>query len=121
MGNGWYILDENDQPVEVDVLVAAFWMEGAKQNNRRQIAVTEINPDCYLSTVFLGLDHSHFGDEGVPVLFESMWFGGIHDGRQDRYTSVDEARIGHQKMLDEYTDEANVPNIIWKVVDLNLE
>jgi hypothetical protein len=32
-----------------------------------------------ISTVFLGLDHRHFGD-GPPLLFETMVFGGSRDG-----------------------------------------
>lgn len=35
-----------------------------------------------VSTVFLGIDHSF--TEGFPVLFETMVFGGKHDGFQER-------------------------------------
>lgn len=47
-----------------------------------------------VSTVFLGIDHSfEYGSD--PVLFETMIFGGPHDGYQERYTSYDEAIRGH--------------------------
>jgi hypothetical protein len=49
----------------------------------------------YVSTVFLGLDHS-FG-EGPPQLFETMIFGGEHDEYQERYSTWDEAEAGHKK------------------------
>lgn len=48
---------------------------------------------CNLSTVFLGIDHSFSG--GTPVLFESMIFGGDLNESQERYTSWDEAEVGH--------------------------
>lgn len=37
-----------------------------------------------VSTVFLGMDHRHFG-EGPPILFETMVFGGPLDMQQVRY------------------------------------
>jgi hypothetical protein len=47
-----------------------------------------------VSTVFLAIDHSFNG--GTPVLFETMIFGGEHDGYQERYTSFEEAVKGHE-------------------------
>lgn len=49
----------------------------------------------YVSTVFLGLDHS-FGD-GPPLLFETMIFGGEHDQYQDRCTTWEQAEEMHRK------------------------
>jgi hypothetical protein len=46
-----------------------------------------------VSTVFLGLDHSFGG--GPPLLWETMIFGGKHNDYQTRYTTYDEARLGH--------------------------
>lgn len=51
-----------------------------------------------VSTVFLGLDHN-FGWEGPPILWETMIFGGEHDQYQERYSSADEAEIGHERAL----------------------
>lgn len=50
-----------------------------------------------VSTVFLGVDHS-FG-RGPPELFETMIFGGPHDGYAERYSTWDEAEAGHKKAL----------------------
>lgn len=50
-----------------------------------------------VSTVFLGLDHSFSG--GVPVLFESMVFGGKHDNWMERYTTWDDAKKGHANIV----------------------
>lgn len=95
----WYILNDELEPVpEPDILKAARWFENAKN---REVAVTEISDDCFLSTVFLGLDHSYLALRGRPTLYESLWFGGPNDGDQRRYTTRDEALEGHKEMLTE--------------------
>lgn len=50
-----------------------------------------------VSTVFLGIDHQ-FGD-GPPLLFETMIFGGELDGEQQRYSTWDEAKAGHDRAV----------------------
>jgi len=43
----------------------------------RRVAFTKVLGLCYVSTVFLGLDHSFarmMGGDGPPILFESMAF-----------------------------------------------
>jgi hypothetical protein len=47
-----------------------------------------------VSTVFLGLNHA-FG-YGVPILFETMIFGGPLDEYQVRYATYGEALNGHE-------------------------
>jgi hypothetical protein len=51
-----------------------------------------------VSTVFLSLDHAHF--DGPPILFETMIFGGEHDMWQDRYATIEQARRGHQRVVE---------------------
>lgn len=63
----------------------------------RVVSKDELSGGVLVSTVFLGLDHS-FGS-GPPILFETMIFGGPHDGYQERYSSWDEAEKGHKKAL----------------------
>ena len=93
---GKYILDAQGNPIECDdVLEWARWFETA---TNRRVAYNKI-PEGEVSTVFLGLDHS-FGDKGPPVLYETMVFGGILDGEQDRYSTVAEAKEGHLKMVE---------------------
>jgi len=102
----WYILDDDGNPVpEPDSLKAATWIYENK--NKTQIDLTEIADDHYLSTVFLGLNHSYRfslsqSDESPsrPILYESMWFGGPHDGEMRRYSTREEALIGHNEMLE---------------------
>ena len=56
----------------------------------------------FVSTVFLVVDHGfgRYGDKKhKPVLWETMIFGGINDQYQTRYTSLEEARAGHEVAL----------------------
>jgi hypothetical protein len=88
-----YILRDK-QPVPVDDVVewGKFFETAA-----RQVARDEIG-DVTVSTVFLGLDH-RFMDDGPPVLFETMIFGGVHNEYQERYCTWDEAEAGHAQAV----------------------
>jgi hypothetical protein len=50
-----------------------------------------------ISTVWLGLDHQ-YGD-GPPLIFETMVFGGPMDQEMDRYSTLEEAKTGHRRMV----------------------
>jgi hypothetical protein len=89
-----YILKDGKPVLEPDLLKWAKWFEGG--DDKRRVAWTEIG-DVKVSTVFLGIDHSFGG--GVPVLYETMIFGGEHDEYQDRYHTLEEAMIGHEKAV----------------------
>lgn len=89
-----YIL-EGKTPVPCDNLLEwGNWLETAD----RCVAKTRIG-DIEISTVFLGLDHRFSGD-GKPLLFETMVFGGEHDGEMDRYSTWEQAEKGHQKIVE---------------------
>lgn len=91
----WYTLDENNKPVaSASVIEAATWLD---KNPEKKAVKQEHIGDIFISTVFLGLDHAWESD--IPVLWETMIFGGEHDQYQERYTSVEEALEGHQTAL----------------------
>lgn len=54
-----------------------------------------------ISTVWLGLDHGF--SEDLPVIFETMIFGGEHDNAQMRYCTEEEAIHGHQETVADVT------------------
>jgi len=93
-----YILDADNHTVEVDLLTWAEWKARGDQNCR--VDFTQVNSECSVSTVFMGLDHRYFG-EGPPVLFETMIFGGPPeiDERQWRWCSWDDAEVGHKTVV----------------------
>ena len=59
-----------------------------------EIVTTSISSRV-LSTVFLGIDHSW--DNGPPVLFETMVFGGNHDQYQERCSTWKQAEDMHER------------------------
>jgi len=91
--NGRYILDGREPVICPDLMDWGRWM----QANDRAVAKTTIG-DNLISTVFLGLDHSFTG--GIPILFETMIFGGKHDQYQDRYSTYALAEAGHLEAVE---------------------
>lgn len=96
----WFILNEENEPIPADILEASRFLE---DHARRVVAYSAMSDGSLLSTVFLCLDHG-FGRSGRPVLFESLWFGGPHDGHQRRYETWLEAEEGHADMLEAYEE-----------------
>ena len=95
----WYILDENNKPIKSTVIEASQWQ---KINLDKKAVKQEYIDDVFVSTVFLGLDHSFpWNEDKTPVLWETMIFGGEHDQNyQERYSSYEEALEGHQKAVE---------------------
>jgi len=96
-----YILDEHGHPVPCpDLLKWAMWME----TNERRICLDmdearDGGPRVRVSTVFLGVDYRLLPEQGpLPILWETMVFGGPLNGAQERYTSLEDALAGHQEM-----------------------
>lgn len=94
----FYILDadKNIIPVRTTAEKMAYYRWYEDPDNRR-VARTE-QDGISVSTVFLGLDHSFNKEGGLPVVFESMVFGGPMDQSQDRYCTWDEAMKGHVEL-----------------------
>jgi hypothetical protein len=91
----FYLLDENKKPYQVSLEQSLTVYDNLDMKVTKQDIVGHIK----VSTVFLGMDHRMIG-ESLPVLWETMIFGGEHDQYQERYTSHEDALAGHQKALD---------------------
>jgi len=91
----WYILDKDNKPIRSNIISYSKWesknpgIKGVKQ---------DYIGDIYISTVFLGLDHSY--DGGKPLLWETMVFNGEDDMYQERYTCYEDAVEGHERVLE---------------------
>ena len=105
--NGMYILD-NHTPVPMDTSTEKGLIEWAQwmSNADRFVAKTQINDNIEVSTVFLALDHNHFG--GKPVLFETMVFRGGDGEEIDRCCTWEEAEAMHEKMVRQVKAELGV-------------
>ncbi len=95
----FYILDENKEPIQVDVDVWCRWSEDI---DNRRVAITGPEYGRRVSTIFLGTDHGFCG--GKPILFESMLFdGSFEDKDSDRYCTYEEAVAGHDLMVENHS------------------
>lgn len=92
-----YWILEGKTPVRVRLLTWAKWMQ---EDHSKKILKKTIILCGQVSTIFLGIDHSFLPDS-EPILFESMVFGGVHDGKICRYSTWDEAMFGHDKLVSE--------------------
>lgn len=106
-----YILDGKEVVPAPDLLAWARWFETAD----RRVARTDLDSGVWVSTVFLGLDHSWSGD-GPPIVFETMAFNAPYEGTDldgkprivncdemdcRRYATWAEAELGHMEMVEE--------------------
>ena len=81
-----------------DVLL---WAKDFENIEKKRVARNEKN-GIVVSTVWMGLDH-RFGDEGKPLIFESMVFNDEGDEQvQERYSTEQESIEGHKKLVNKY-------------------
>lgn len=63
-----------------------------------QVALTRIEPEFEISTVWLGLDHDCSG-AGPPLVFETVVFARGENVAQRRYSTELEAAAGHEEVV----------------------
>jgi hypothetical protein len=90
----FYLLDGDKKPYNVTL------EESYKLYDNPEMKITkqEYIGNILVSTVFLGTDHS-FGESEIPVLWETMVFGGHYNEYQRRYTSHEDALKGHNEII----------------------
>jgi hypothetical protein len=93
MDSDMYYLDENKNAIPTKSAIE--WGQRFKRQDR-VVKQSKLPGARYLSTVFLGIDHSYGGNK--PLLFESMLFPG-NDLR--RYSTWAEALAGHEEWRQE--------------------
>jgi hypothetical protein len=108
MRTTYYMLDGHTPVPTEDAVEWGLWY----QNSSEQRIVSRDGDEesgWWVSTVFLGLDHSFHGD-GPPILFESLVFAGKPiapafnerwDGYMVRYVTWDQAAAGHREIVRE--------------------
>ena len=107
--SGYYFLNE-DKTYKPCTLEEHFsQIENLFKQGKKHVGKDIINGKL-VSTVWLGVDHNHFG--GHPLLFETMVFESEDvwvDIYCERYSTWDEAIAGHEKaiqwVLDGFKDE----------------
>lgn len=94
MGIGYY--DKDGAPMNPQE-----WALKVSDYAYKRVGATTLPDGKWISTVWLGLDHS-FGDRGPPLIFETMVFAGVADLESlacDRYSTLEEATAGHNAMV----------------------
>jgi hypothetical protein len=88
---------EDRKPVPCDDLLTwAAWIEASNRSVGNDVIHTLLGR-VRVSTVFLGLDHSFGGP--IPLLFETMIFGGALDGTMFRSCNWDAAVAAHKTFV----------------------
>lgn len=91
----WYKL--NDDKTTEAFPEGKFPSEDSYNSNERRVS-DDIVDGQRVSTVFLQLDHN-WEPTGSPILFETMIFGGEYDQDMWRYSTWQEAKEGHDKIV----------------------
>lgn len=87
----YFGLDPDKHLVPVPLLA---WADAYENIAHRRVAFTK-REKVAVSTVFLGLNHQ-FGD-GPPLVFETLIMGGRYNGWMERYSTWDNALLGHRR------------------------
>jgi hypothetical protein len=90
----YYIL-EGRETIACDVMTWARWFED--NTSKRRVAADTIG-EAKISTVFLGPDHAY--EEGPPLIFETMVFGGALDQETERCSTWEQAEAQHAAMCE---------------------
>lgn len=90
-----YILDDDRRPVNVANDDA--WFMWFTNEQLRRVAVDNVGV-ATISTVFGGIDRS-YGHAPHPLVFETMIFGGDHDGWTELSASWAEAELIHAEAV----------------------
>ncbi len=86
---GFY--DRSGEPIEMEEWVRLI------EAGDVQVATTPTE-DGIVSTVWVGIDMGFGG--GPPLIFESMVFGNTMNQEQVRYETEEDARAGHEKLVE---------------------
>lgn len=90
--------DDGTVRPEPDMLKWATWLGEAMTTGRTRIAFDK-TPAGAVSTIFNGFDVGALYTDLPPRIWESMVWGGRHDGLMEKYASREEALAGHRRLL----------------------
>lgn len=108
--SNFYILDKNNQPQqEPDVYAWLQWWQ--RNRKRRTIDQCSTKDGTYVSTVFLGFDHSI--GEDAPILWETYDSSGEV---LERYATREEALQGHKRTVSRHGGKVSLPRLIRRAL-----
>lgn len=92
--------DKSVNPIDFDAFAALKYDADGNVSAYARIGLDRIDDSVEVSTVWLGLNHA-FMPGGPPLIFETLIFGGRHDGELQRYSTESEALAGHLHAINE--------------------
>lgn len=113
----WYKLDSDNNPIPCSSIIE--YQEWVKKHGTTVAESSFLDTGgekIQVSTVFLGLDHSY--NSTIPILWETMVFGGLLNQEQQRYASFQEALKGHNEVVDYAKKTINTKQMIISEEDL---
>lgn len=110
----YYTLNENNEPVETDLINGLNFFESAQ----RYLKKTRFKSGV-VSTVFLIIDHNHWGN-GEPLLFETMIFGSPVNEWMSRCARYDDAMLIHKSAEDLLNQFDKLKGHSWRRAKKNL-
>jgi hypothetical protein len=102
----WYKINDDKTTEQLPEGTYPSYADCTDEN--RRVGDDTVN-DFRVSTVFLQLDHN-WDPDGQPLLFETMIFGGKYDNDMWRYTTWNEAKAGHERIVNCLKEGIN-PNL----------
>ena len=84
------------------------WGAAMERSRTHQSIITLKDEAVRVSTAFLGIDHN-FCDQGEPLLYETMIFGGHLSDTCQRYHTRADAMEGHEKMVQKVIAAHSLP------------
>jgi hypothetical protein len=102
----WYKINDDKTTEQLPKGTYPSYADCTDEN--RRVGDNTVN-DIRVSTVFIQLDHN-WDPDGQPLLFETMIFGGEYDNDMWRYTTWNEAKAGHERIVNCLKEGIN-PNL----------
>lgn len=93
--SGQYVLGGEDGHTPIPCYSLLEW--GRMLESMDRVVAWTGGPRKYVSTVFIGLDHRFW--KGPPLVFETMLFINGSGEDMERYSSWDDAEIGHKAFV----------------------
>jgi len=99
----YYQRDGKPYTGATDMEILLKWGNDFENIDLKRVAQDKLKNGVFVSTVWLGMDHSWFG--GKPLIFETMVFGAGEEEEQERYSTEKEALAGHKRFVEKYRHE----------------
>ena len=98
-----YYIERDGVPVRATLEEFSELYKEDGEVRQRRVALDVFSNGYTVSTVFLGIDHNHFGI-GPPILYETMVWreDGVWEDYQERYSSRADALRGHAQAVATY-------------------